>query len=261
MMSNVVQLNSLEKKIMFFNIYSRIILATIMVCVTPVSQAVDSLKYQPRGDRWEGVAPSQFNNKPDIELLSAIVDNRENWWITPPHCKLKFYLPSITEVDLRVRELRPQHFYKMDNVIQSWQQGFNDYQWPTHQVIKPLGIKLGQLGVVARLKKSQSRDTEHVAPVIFYQNNPPTSINGYLFTFQVNGQARLSYAIYQRGQPELPITDGSLGQQYAGKPFVVFWDSSQAEEGFYELVVDGYFLNNFMLIYQAVEFYHKPSVD
>lgn len=249
---------------MFFKInkYSVITLVTILPLLTQVTLAFDSLKYQPRGDRWEGIAPSPAWGSEDIELLSAIVDNRENWWKTPPKCKLKFYLPNRTEVDLRVQELRPQHYYKMDQINPNpyWQQGFNDYQWATDEVLKPLGLKLGQLGVVARLKKPVSRDTEHVAPVIFYQTNPPTTINGYLFTFQISGQARLSYAVYQHGN-ELPIAEGSLGKQSARKPFVVFWDSSQAPEGFYELVVDGYFLNNFMLIYQAVNFYHKPSMD
>jgi len=249
---------------MFFKInkYSVITLATLLPLLTQVSLAYDSLKYQPRGDRWEGVSPSPSWGLEDIELLSAIVDNRENWWKTPPQCKLKFYLPNRTDVDLTVQELRPQHFYKMDQIIPNpyWRQGLNNYQWSTREVIKPLGLKLGQLGVVARLKKQSSRDTEHVAPVIFYQSTPPTDINGYLFTFQVSGQARLSYAIYQRGN-EIPIADGNLGQQSARKPFVVFWDSSQAAEGFYELVVDGYFLNNFMLIYRAVDFYHKPSMN
>ena len=46
-----------------------------------------------------------------------------------------------------------------------------------------------------------------------------------------------------------------------GKPFTVRWDSSTAGEGFYKLVVKGYFLGTGDSIEQTVLFYHQPVVD
>ncbi len=237
-----------------------LVTTTAIITLMQVSVAYDSLDYQKRGDRWEGVAFRPVSGL-DIELLSALVDHRENGPPIPSQCKLKFYLPSATAVDLRVQELRPKYYYKMDRVIPRpfWHQGFNDYQWPTREIIKPLGLKLNQLGVVARLKKRSDTGTEYVAPVVFYGSTPPTTINGYLFAFKVDDSARLSYAIYH-GNSVSPVAEGNLGRQFPGKPFVVRWDSSRAKEGPYELVVDGYFLNNYMLTYQAVQFYHKPLI-
>ncbi|RKZ83966.1 MAG: hypothetical protein DRR19_18420 [Candidatus Parabeggiatoa sp. nov. 1] len=105
------------------------IIAIIALLFTHVSVAYDTLDYQRRSDRWEDIAPRPVSGL-DIELLSALVAH--HWQSTPPQCKLTFYLPNATEVDwLRVQELHPRHFYKMEPMIskQPWHQGFNDYQW------------------------------------------------------------------------------------------------------------------------------------
>jgi hypothetical protein len=217
-----------------------------------------SLDYQNRGNRWEGIAPNPVSGL-DIELLSALVDYNEKWQPLPAACKLKFYLPKSANVDLTVRELRPKHFYKMDRVLpkSSWQTGFNQYQWSTGDVIAALNLNIPKLGVVARLTKTPS-SAEQVAPVVFYHSTMPKNVGGYLFAFKVGGSAQLKYAIYQ-GHSETPTASGDLGKQSVGEPFVVYWKSANAQEGPYELIVDGHFLDNFLPIHQSVRFYHKPS--
>jgi len=220
----------------------------------------DGLDYQNRGNRWEGIAPHPVAGS-DIELLSALVHHRETWQPLPPKCKMKFYLHNATSVALKVQELRPGHFYKMDRVIPkpSWQQGFNEFQWPTSAVIKSLHLNIAKLGAVARLQSATNRKAEHVAPVLLYHTSAPTNINGYRFAFKVGGSAKLSYAIYQSKSQE-PLLERGLGKQFVGTPFVIFWDSNKAPAGAYKLVVKGYFLNDNRGIRQAVHFYHQPLI-
>jgi len=236
------------------------ITALITLLSTQVSFAFEWWDYQPRGDRWEGIAPRPVSGS-DIELLSALVDYRDNRQSksNPLYCKLKFYLPHATQVDLRVQELRPKEYYKLDRVMpkRPWRQSdFNHYQWATN-VIQRLGLKIPQLGILARLKKRGDNDGEYVAPVVFYHSTPPSRFYGYRFAFKVAENANLNYVIF-RDDSDITVAEGKLGRQYAGEPFVVSWDNSRAREGSYELIVDGYFLNNNAPIHQSVRFYHKP---
>ena len=249
---------------MFSLINNSLVKSMALVIVFSVQTGIvygGSLDYQNRGDRWEGVAPQPVAGT-DIELLSALVDYNENRHPLPATCQLRFYLSKSTQVDLTVQELRPKHFYKMDRVIPkpAWQRGFNNFAWSTREVIAGLQLNIPKLGVVARLKNGTKPGTEYVAPVIFYHSTLPQTINGYLFAFKVGNSAKLKYAIYQ-GKSENPIATGDLGKQSVGEPFVVLWDSSSAKEDLYELIVDGFFLDNFLPIHQSVRFYHKPSFN
>lgn len=234
------------------------IIATCWLLSIPTVLASEWWEYQNRGDRWEGIAPRPVSGL-DIELLSALVDYRENKQSTPSWCQLQFYLPHTREIDLRVQELRPKKFYKMDKVIPKshWKQGLNHYKWPFTDVLEPLGLKIPKLGVLARFKTPAYTDTEHVVPVIFYHSTPPSRIEGYLFAFKVGGSAELKYAIYQ-GKNDTPLITENLGRQYAGEPFIIYWKSAGAKKGIYELIVDGEFLNDYTPIRQAVQFYHYP---
>lgn len=229
------------------------ILVIILIFLT-CSAYGDKLDYKNRGDRWEGIKPQPVSGR-DIELLSATVDYNEKWQPVPANCKLKFYLQQATKVDIGVQEIRPKHFYKLDRVIPNWKAGFNSFKWSTNDVIAQLDLKLTTLGVVARLASDD--DKEYVAPVIFYHNNPPAAINGYLFVFKVGGNAKLKYVIYQANKV---VIEDNLDKQFVGEPFVIYWDSHKAQAGTYELVVDGYFLDNNDPIYKVVSFYHQPTV-
>lgn len=238
---------------------SRIIITTTLFFMLVNFAHGDKLDYQDRGNRWEGIATDSIS-KSDIELLSALVDYREDWQPLPANCKLQFHLEQTIDVDITVQELRPKHNYKMNQVIPklAWQKGFNSYQWPTSEIIAPLQLKITRLGIIARLQQAAKSDVEYITPVLLYHSTPPTNVNGYLFAFKVSDCAILNYVIFQAEEVE-PITAGKLGRQSVGEPFVIHWDSSLAKEGFYELIVDGYFLRNDKPIRQSVQFYHKSS--
>ena len=258
---NIPKIN-LEEIIMLYLLNKK--LAKIIAMITfsfMLNVYGNALDYQDRGNRWEGITTTAII-KSDIELLSALVDYRENWQPLPANCKLQFYLDQTSEVDLTVQELRPKHNYTMNQVIpwQPWQKGINHYQWSTSEVIAPLQLKITQLGIVASLKQLSKNDMEYIAPVLLYHSTPPANVNGYLFAFKVKDCAILNYVIFQEEDVD-PIAAGKLGRQSVGEPFVIHWDSSLAKEGFYELIVDGYFLRNDKPIHQSVQFYHKSSLN
>ncbi|MDM8568192.1 hypothetical protein QUF50_01490 [Thiotrichales bacterium HSG1] len=213
------------------------------------------LDYKNRGDRWEGIAPHPVAGA-DIELLSALVQHREKWQPLPNKCKVKFYLPDATEVNLKVQELRPRHFYKMDRVIPKpiWKQGVNYFEWSTNEVIEPLHLNIAKLGAVARLQ-STKRKAEYVAPVLIYHDSIPTNVNGYRFAFKVGGNAKLNYAIYQEDSRKLVI-EQELGKQSVGTPFIISWNSNKATVGAYKLVV----IVTFLCLYTIKTIYIKKDI-
>ena len=177
--------------------------------------------------------------------------------------KAQFYLAQLSQVHLTVRELDYRYYYWMDRVqpAQPWRLGFdNAFDWPTREVIQQLGqITMYDLGVVARLDKSVPSKSERVAPVIFYYSELPPVIKGYLFTFKAGDDARLTCAVYKDGESE-PLFTQIFQRQRGGRPFTVRWDSAQAGQGSYRLVLRGYFLETNTPIDQTVTFYHQPDV-
>src|SRR5262249_10256972 len=179
-------------------------LAVVMSCVwTPVIVGETALEYQNRGNRYEGVKPKPVSGY-DIELISAIVDYKEEVVQLPERLKVQFYLKQPSKVYLTVRELDYTYYYWMARVqrAQPCRLGFdNAFDWPTREVIQSLGhITMYDLGVVARLDKLEPSKSELVAPVIFYHSHIPTVIQGYLFTFKTSGDARLTCVVYKEGE-------------------------------------------------------------
>jgi hypothetical protein len=152
------------------------------------------LQYRKRGNRFEGIRPKPVSGY-DIELISARVDYKEEGTQMPERFKVKVYLAQPFEVHLTVRELNYKYYYWMDKVqpAEPWRPGFdNMFDWPTREVIQQLGdINMYDLGVVARLENIDPSIVERVAPVIFYYSQVPVNIQGYVFAFKTNGDARL----------------------------------------------------------------------
>lgn len=237
---------------------------TLFCLLSFVNNAVSQidLQYQDRGDRYEGIKPRPVSDY-DIELISAIMNYQEKVTQVPEYFKIKFFLDHISEVHLTVRELDYKHFYWMDKIKPSktWRPGFNNmFTWPTRDVIQQLkGIELYDLGVVARLNREIPSKVEQVAPVIFYHNQFPPVINGYLFTFKTNEDARLTCSIYKEGVAK-PVFTSIFQRQRGGRPFTVRWDCKEAAEGSYKLVINGYFLDTNNPIDQTVRFIHHQRV-
>ncbi len=225
-------------------------------------QAQVELQYQRRGNRYEGIKAKPVSGY-DIELISARVDYQEAFSQLPASLKVKFFLERVSEVHLTVRELDYKYFYWMDRVEPSmpWQAGFvNGFEWPTRDVVQQLeGIGMYALGVLARLEKSEPGKVERVAPVILYHSRPPETINGYLFTLKTNGDVRLTCSVYSEGKAD-PVFTSSFPRQRGSRPFTVRWDSSQAKEGSYRLVVKGFLLDTNEPVDQVVRFFHRPIV-
>jgi hypothetical protein len=236
--------------------------ATIWVFL-PAALLADSLEYQNRGNRHEGVKPKPVSGY-DIELISVLADYQESVPVLPNEIRLKFFLHQIAPVFLSVRELDYKYYYWMDKVQpkKSWEQGFgNEFVWQTETVLRQLDktMKLYDLGVLARVERPEPSANELVAPVILYHKKLPKTITGYLFTLKVNGDARLSCSFY-RGDSQNPLIEQNFPRKVAGRPFMVRWDAATVAEGDYKMVVKGFFLDTNEPFSQTVRFYHQPSV-
>jgi len=193
----------------------------------------------------------------------VLVNYKEETKQMPGRFKMKFYLKGPSLVYLTVRELDYKYYYWMDKVKPHvpWRTGFqNVFEWPTQDVIQQLKeIKMYDLGAVARLEKPEPGKVEQIAPIILYHSQFPPTIKGYLFTFRINGDARLTCYVYKEGEVE-PVSGQIFPRKRGGRPFTISWEGSTAEEGSYKLVIRGYFLDNNDPVDQTVQFYHQPIV-
>jgi len=164
-----------------------------------------------------------------------------------------------------VRELDYRYFYWLDRVRPQtpWRSGYgNVADWPTRDVIRQLdGLRISDLGVVARLERESPSAVEKVAPVVFYQSQFPTQVTGYVFHFRIREDAKLKGAVY-KASGGAPVFSVDLGRQRGGRPFSVSWNvtTPRASEGVYRLVLSGYVLSNNDPVSQVVQFYHQPEI-
>ena len=236
----------------------------LVAAVALSANAQDELSYQRRADRYEGIKPKPVSGF-DIELLSALVDYRDKPGQLGERFHIRFFLPRSEDVHIVVRELDYRHYYWLDRVKPhaGWKAGFeNVFDWPTGEVLRPLGMQLSELGVVARLERERPSAIEKVAPVVFYQSQFPTWVPGYVFHFRLREDAKIKGAIYPAAGGD-PIVSLDLGRQRGGRPFALTWDvtSAPAAEGRYKLVLSGYLLSSNDPVSQVVEFYHRPRIQ
>ena len=226
------------------------VISLMLLCLF-VEYTLAGVEYQNRGNRYEGVNPKPVAGY-NIELISVLADYREEVeQKTPVQFRLKFYLHETPKVYLTVRELDYKHYYWMDKLTPRggrWKPGaYNNFEWSTQDVILQLdGLKMYDLGAVARLERPEPARIERVAPVIFYHSELPATIERYRFTLKTYGDARLICSIYKEGEAEAVFTR-NFPRQRGGRPFTVPWDGTKrngtkAAEGAYKLVIGGYFL-------------------
>ncbi len=222
-----------------------------------------NLEYQKRVNRYEGLKDRPVSGF-DIELLSAHVDYHEDTSVIGEFYQVRFFLDQTQPVHLLAREIDYKHFYWLDRVEPPapWQKGFaNVFAWPTADVIQQLkGLSLYNLGVVARLGNAGPRADERVAPVLMYQNQQPSKIDGYVFVFRLRDEAKIKGTIYKATGGK-PIVEQDLGWQSGGRPFEIRWNLSRspAVAGAYKLVLSGYLSNNDP-VGHVVHFYHQPVI-
>jgi hypothetical protein len=137
----------------------------------------------------------------------------------------------------------------------------NLFQWPSADVVARLrDFRLSDLGIIARLGKAHPSARESVAPVVFYQSKPPAMAHGYVFAFRLREDAKLAAEVYPEQGAEA-IVRKPFPRLSGGRPFVVKWDAGEAIEGYYKLLLKGYFLSTNDPIVQTVRFYHRPRIS
>jgi hypothetical protein len=240
-----------------------ILLCALAADPAPLAPAqATQLRYQNRGTRYEGIRPRPVGGL-DVDLISVRADYTDDSVEMPDRLRLRFYLDRPVAVHITVRELDYVHYYWMDRLQPEtpWRPGFdNDFDWPTRDVLKQLrGLKMYDLGVVARLEKPEPDRVERVAPVILYQARLPDAITGYLFTFKSGSDAGLMWSVHKEGAGAA-LARGELKRQPGGRPFTVRWDASQADAGSYSIALNGRVLETGAPIAHMVSFYHQPRL-
>lgn len=242
-------------------------LTGIFILTVAISTAAlaDDLLYKNRGNYSEGVKAMPISNKFGLELVSAIADYQDQPNSIGNEYHARFYLNSPAPVCLTARERDNQNYYWLDRGTpgQPWSAGkHNEFIWPTATVLKPLALKLYDLGVVARLSCNDTSD-EHIAPVVLFQTQAPKTITGYVFTFKLDeGKgAKLKAQFFSADKHDAPLETQELGYIYQPGSFDVAWQAQNQPEGDYFLKLDGYRLSDNQSVIQTVHFYHKPALQ
>jgi hypothetical protein len=244
--------------------FTQSLLFTLLVLAAAASAAADT-KYQPRGDRWEGILAEPVSGF-EVELLSATIDYAEAPTPVAETFRLRFFLEKSHKTPhLVVRELSNRRYYWLDKVqpTSPWKPGLsNEYAWSTAPVIRPLGdLDISQLGVVVRLDQSKPSPMELVAPAVLFQSRPTQTVAGYRFVFKlVKGGNDLQAQVFADTDLQHPVWSLPLGKKLGETPIPAVWpvDASVAR-GWYRVVLSGISLGSGQKISQVVRFYHEPA--
>jgi hypothetical protein len=222
-----------------------------------------NLKYQDRGDRYEGVRGSPVSDR--IELISALMDFQDaSYTKTPEVFKLKLYLPSETPIFVTVREIDVRQNYWMDRIRPSggWRPGMNEFAWSTNEVIKPLkNLKLSDLGAVAQLETNQPSTDMKVIPAALFHTTQPRIVSRYAFAFRISRKANVTCTISEDKANGAVLNTKSIPGMLGNLPRSIVWDASAAKEGWYRLGINVVYRNDNKEINQIVHFYHRPKLN
>jgi hypothetical protein len=240
------------------------LLLIVLALVTTASVGAD-IKYQPRGDRWEGTLAENVSGF-EVELLSATVDYAEAPAPVAEAFHLRFFLEkSYQTPHVIVRELSNRRYYWLDKVqpTSPWKPGLsNEYAWSTAPVIRPLGdLDISQLGVVVRLDGPAAKPVELIAPAVLFQSRSTETITGYRFVFKlVKGGNDLQASIFADTDLQHPVWSQTLGKKLGETPIHAVWPvNASVARGWYRVVLSGTSLGTGLKISQVVRFYHEPS--
>lgn len=219
------------------------------------------LKYQDRGDRYEGVRGTPVSDR--VELISALVDYNEDGAGLPAQFRLKFFLKEPARVFITVREVDNRRNYWLDRVRppSGWRPGYgNEFMWPTAEVVRPLGdIQLAGLGALVQLDTDEPEVDVRVAPAILYRMRPPAEAHGYLFSFKIGRTADVTW-FFSKDEANSPVLDTQSFNWPGQRPRTVSWSARKAREGWYRLRIRVIYSNNGQEVNKIVRFYHRPSV-
>ncbi len=231
------------------------LLLTLVVTMSPAQ----SLKYQQRGDREEGV----------MDVPPASVDLRLASFVAVPESKsglgrnlnLKYYVDSPDSVFITASEVIPRYQYYMKAGMKGGEKGWWEYNsWKTSDVLDPLRLRAEELGVVARLG-GRSEGSGIICPVILYTDNPPSKITRYSVVLVPRENLReMAYTVTRKGAKK-PIIDRTLRRQYsAGMPLLLSITIPESAEGWFALAVKCKLKGQNQGPTRTYRFYHKRDV-
>lgn len=232
----------------------------LLLFIAPAPQS--DLKYQDRGDRYEGIRGSPVSD--GVELISALVDYQDAPYAnTPDQFKLRVYLPGQADVSVTVREINTRENYWLDRIRPAggWRSGVNEFSWSTNEVIKRLNnLKLSDLGAVAQLEGNQQSPDMKVAPAILFYSSVPQKVSGYTFAFRISRKADVTCTISKDETDAATLYTKSITGMLGNLPRATTWNTANAPEGWYRLRINVVYRNDGKEINQFVHFYHRPTL-
>lgn len=243
----------------FVNPLTALIFFLVLAASVVSAQTDPALQYQDRGDRFEGVKPDLIASG-SIALLAAQVDvPKSSTW--PESMRLRFYLPKASKAHVVVRELMPiKERYWLDKIRPTARSAaFHEISWPTATVLKKLTrLTLENLGAVVRLGTAEAKRTERVAPAIL-GDEVSGRVPGYCFTFRTDAPAQLEITI-RRDADKKVVFRRQKSREMAGLPFTVCFKAKEQPDGWYRLILDGFFEGDGKPLRQEVVFYHRAEL-
>ncbi len=229
----------------------------------------DELKYRLRGDalnlRHEGIIKEPVSTH--FTLISATL-GRTKWGPkkNPSKLNIRFYSPTETEANLRVREINSLRSYRLDAARNNWKKGWNHFgPWPTSDVIDHLEIDVNNLGITVTKSKSPS-DSGQLFPAILFETNIPPKLESYTFVVKSNtGLAPLSWSLYRILEAnkirKIESKSGHIEKLAAGSPIQIRVGAKELVGGYYKLRIRGELVSRDRreIVRKSYVFYHKPN--
>jgi|SRR6185369_7258393 len=251
-----INLGSKVRPVLFLSTLAALFFATAWGRVPQLE-----LKYQDRGDRYEGVRGTPVSDK--VELISVLADYNEGTATLPELFRLKFFLKEKTSVFVTVRELDNKRNYWLDRVRPrgGWREGFgNEFVWSTAEVVRPLkDVQLSGLGALVQLGNDQPSMDVFVAPAILYHTHAPSSVGSYLFTFKIGRRADVTCSISE-DRDNSPVLSTQSFNMLGQRPKTVTWKAANARNGWYRMRISVVYSQNGQEVNKIIRFYHNPSV-
>ena len=247
----------------------RHLLVLVLLCtvawLTPYrGRAQTALEYQRRGDHFEGIRPSPVSGF-DLELLAGVVEHTAQPERVPDKLTLKFFADRSDRLWITVREIDNSHFYWLDRVIPKvpWSIGStNSFRWDATTVLQRIAppLRVGDLGAVLRVGRSEPSAEEHILPVALVATTGRVKVDAYRFSFKPCCDVNVVCSLHA-GNAEEALSTQVFRRTPGGRPFTWRVDATKLPAGEYRLVVRGYLTETNQHIHQVVRFTHRPVLE
>ena len=206
----------------------------VFLVVAAVHLAQQPVPWPPgadRGNRYEGFL-DVLHSSTDVQLLSflasPIVSDD-----TPDILRVAFYSPSDATAFVSGRELVDLRQYRMESKPVRAVAGWNEFRWPSSDVIKPARLAPTALGFTVTLSQS-GQATRRFAPAVFNQAATAVKTSSYIVVVKSRYTLKsLSYSLIRRSaRTESIVRTAEVPATFsAGDPFEVQLDLTGVPEG------------------------------